>query len=169
MPGMRTIRHAIVVLVSMPGLFVWSASFANDETQHHEFPHHHAALFVGGGFERDKHGHEENAFAIGLEYEIQFSDRWGAGVDVESLSGSDTHRSWVMAIPVSYHPNEKWRLFAGPGMEFGDKEDKYLARLGIAYEIPLNERWTASPEFLADFVEGGATTFVLGIAIGYGF
>ncbi len=29
--------------------------------------------------------------------------------------------------------------------------------------------WTASPEILVDFIEGGATTYVLGVAIGYGF
>ena len=35
MPGMRTIRQTIVVLVSMPGFFVWLAAFANDEAEHH--------------------------------------------------------------------------------------------------------------------------------------
>ncbi len=60
MPGMRTIRQTIVVLVSMPGFFVWSAAFANDEAEHHEFPHHHVALFSGGGLKRDNHNHEES-------------------------------------------------------------------------------------------------------------
>jgi hypothetical protein len=168
MPGMSKKWPIMVVSTIMLG-FAFSSASSNEEVAHHKFPHHHLALFVGGGFERDKKDHEESGTALGLEYEVQFSDRWGVGVDVESLSGSGTHRSSVMAVPVSYHPNEKWRLFAGPGMEFGDKHDKFLARFGIGYEIPFQERWTASPEFMVDFVEGGATTYVLGIAIGFGF
>ena len=42
-------------------------------------------------------------------------------------------------------------------------------RFGIAYEIALNERWSTYPEFMVDFIEGGAKTYVLGIAVGYGF
>jgi hypothetical protein len=169
MPGMRTIRQMIVVLASMPGFFVWTAAFANDEAEHHEYPHHHVALFAGGGFERDKNDHEENGTAVALIYEMQFSDRWGVGLAVEALSGDGTKRSSVLAVPVSYHPNEKWRLFAGPGMEFGDEHDKFLARIGVSYEIPFHDRWSASPEFVVDFVEGGATTYILGVAIGFGF
>jgi len=169
LPGMLPIRQTIVVLAGMSGFFVGSVACAQEEAEHHAYPHHHAALFAGVGNEHDANGHEEHGAAIGLEYEMQFSDYWGAGVDVEYLSGSDTHRSWVVVVPVSYHLTEKWRLFAGPGLELGDDENKYLARFGIAYEIPFLERWTASPEFLVDFIEGGANTVVLGISVGYGF
>lgn len=161
-------RKFIAVSTIMLG-FAGFDAFANEEVVHHEYPHHHVALFAGVGVERDKNDHEENGTALGLEYEIQFSDKWGAGVDVEYLSGSGTHRSWVAVVPMSYRPSEKWRLFAGPGMEFGGDEDKFLARFGVAYEFPFHERWTASPEFLVDFIEGGATTIVLGISVGYGF
>lgn len=73
-----------------------------------------------------------------------------------------------MAIPVSYHMNEKWRFFAGPGLESGDAE-KFFMRVGISREFELSDRWSASPEFVVDFIEGGAQTYLLGIAIGYGF
>ena len=158
----------MVVSLIMLGFFASGSASSNEEVNHHEYPHHHVALFVGGGFERDKDNHEENGTAVALIYEMQFSDRWGAGLAVEALSGDGTKRSSVLAVPVSYHPNENWRLFAGPGMEFGDEHDKFLARIGIAYEIPFHDRWSASPEFVVDFVEGGATTYILGIAIGFG-
>lgn len=151
----------------MLGLF-GSAAHATEEEQHHEFPHHHLAVFVGGGFERDDSGHQENGRAIGVVYEVQFREKWGIGAAIEELSGDDFHRSWALAIPLSYHPNERWRFFAGPGLETGEK-DKFLMRAGIGYEFSLSERWTASPEFLVDFVEGGAKTYLLGVAIGYGF
>jgi hypothetical protein len=35
--------------------------------------------------------------------------------------------------------------------------------------ISFHQRWSASPEFLIDLIEGGATTYVFGVAIGYGF
>lgn len=148
---------------------VCSMADANDEVEHHKDPHHHLALFAGGGFERDKMGHAENGSALGLEYEIQFAEKWGVGLDLEYLSGSGTNRSWVAVIPLSYHPSEKWRVFAGPGTEFDSKEDKFLMRVGVAYEIPVHQRWSASPEILVDFIEGGAKTYVLGFSVGYGF
>ena len=149
--------------------FVSSGAFASEGNGHHEYPHQHLALFTGGGSEQDEDGHKENGIALGLKYGIKFSEKWGVGAGVEHLSGSGTHRSWVAAIPLIFHPNENWRLFAGPGFESNEIKDKYLMRVGVAYEISLHQRWSASPEFLVDFIEGGATTYVLGIAVGYGF
>ena len=79
---------------------------------------------------------------------------------------SDSHRRVRgFAIPVSYHANEKWRFFAGPGVETGD-EDSFFVRVGVSREFEINERWSASPEFVVDFIESGAKTYVLGVAIG---
>jgi hypothetical protein len=163
------IRLPVVSIVGFSLGFVSLAALANEEAGHHQYPHHHIALFAGAGIERDNDNHEESGSAFGLEYEIQFSEKWGVGLDLEYLSGSGTHRSWVAAVPLSYHPSEKWRLFTGPGMEFDSKENKFLMRVGVAYEIPFRKRWTASPEVLVDFIEGGATTYVLGFSVGYGF
>ncbi len=137
-----------------------------DQTEH--FPHHHLALFIGGGIEKE-HGHSESGYALGLEYEMRFQAKWGIGVDVEKLFGNETDRSEVVALPLSFHPNEHWRLFLGPGYEFHDKKDKFLVRTGIAYEWELKNGWSISPEFIADFLDGGAKTYVAGIAIGHEF
>ena len=169
MPGMRTIRQAIVVLVSMPGFFVWSAAFANDEAEHPVTSEHQLALFIGGGVEREHGGHEENGTAVGIKYDLELSHKWGAGVDIEYLSGTSTNRAWVVAVPVSYHPNEKWRVFAGPGRELKGKKDRYLLRAGLGFRINLRQHWSLSPEFVVDFSESGAKTYVLGMSIGYGF
>ena len=156
------------VLTILSG-FVSTGAVANEESGQHEFPHHHLALFVGGGIEKDKNGHEESGVAFGFKYELQFQEKWGVGAAIERLSGSGTHRSWVVAIPLILNPSENWRLFAGPGFESNETKDKYLTRVGVAYEISFHQRWFASPEVLVDFIEGGATTYVLGIAVGYGF
>ena len=164
----KTSQYAVGVVTIALG-FVSSGAFASEGNGHHEYPHQHLALFTGGGSEQDKDGHKENGIALGLKYAIRFSEKWGVGAGVEHLSGSGTHRSWVAAIPLIFHPNENWRLFAGTGFESNEIKDKYLMRVGVAYEISLHQRWSASPEFLVDFIEGGATTYVLGIAVGYGF
>lgn len=155
------------VLTALLG-FVCCGAFASEESGHHEYPHHHLAIFAGAGIERDG-DHEEEGSALGLEYEVQLSEKWGIGVDAERLFGSGQHRSWVAVIPVSFHASESWRFFSGPGIESNSKKDKFLMRFGIAYEISLNKHWSASPEFLVDFIEGGAKTTVIGIAVGYGF
>ena len=147
-------------------IFLLSGVANADQSEHH--PRHHLAIFVGGGVEKE-HGHSESGYALGLEYELRFHLKWGIGVDLEKLFGDDTNRSEVIALPLSFHPSESWRIFAGPGFESHSEKDKYLMRFGIAYEITLNERWSASPEILVDFIEGGAKTYVLGIAVGYGF
>jgi len=155
-------------LTLLSGLLCCDA-FASKEAGHHQFPHHHVALFAGVGFERDDHDHEEDGEALGIKYEVQWSEHWGVGVAAERLFGSGHNRSWAAVIPVSYYASESWRFFAGPGLELDSEKNKYLMRFGIAYEISLSEHWTASPEFLVDFIEGGAKTYVLGFAVGYGF
>jgi hypothetical protein len=74
--GIWTKRKFVAVSTIMLGLAGFDAS-ANEEVVHHEYPHHHVALFAGVGVERDKNDHEENGSAFGLEYDIQFSDRCG--------------------------------------------------------------------------------------------
>ncbi len=145
-----------------------SGAFASEATGHHEYPHYHVAIFAGAGLERDG-DHEENGSALGLKYEVKWSEKWGIGVYAERLFGSGHNRSWAAGIPVSFYASESWRFFFGPGIESSSEKDKFLMRFGVAYVISLNEHWSASPEILVDFIEGGAKTYVIGIAVGYGF
>ncbi len=168
MPGvMQTRRTTVCAILLMLGFFA-SAAYASDEEQHRPYPHHHLSFFVGGNYERDSEGHEENGHALGVIYEYQFREKWGIGAAIEELYSDNHRRARAYAIPVSYHLNEKWRFFAGPGAETGD-EDNFFVRVGVSREFEFSERWTASPEFLVDFIESGAKTYVLGFAIGYVF
>lgn len=166
--SINLVLFAVVVIAIVAALDAQPAA-ANEESGHHEYPHSHFALFVGAGFEQAKNGHKEEGTALGLEYEYQFEEKWGVGVDVERLFGSGTHRSSVAVVPVSFHATENWRLFAGPGFELSETGDKFLGRIGVAYELPLRNRWSVSPEILVDFIEDGANTIVIGIALGRGF
>jgi len=131
-------------------------------------PGHQLAVFVGVGVEKD-HGHSESGTALGFKYELRFHQAWSACVDLEKLNGSETDRSEVVALTLGFHPTENWRLFFGPGYEFHGKKDKALFRTGIAYEWELKNNWSLSPEVIADFVDGGAKTYVAGLSLGYHF
>jgi hypothetical protein len=69
----NVVLHGLAVVTIMLA-FTSSVAFANEEAGHHEYPHHHIAIFAGGGFERDGN-HEENGAALGLEYEVQWSEK----------------------------------------------------------------------------------------------
>ena len=145
-----------------------SVAWSAEETGHGRLPRHHLALFGGGGVETES-GHSSRAgFAFGLAYEYRFHENWGIGAAVDAL-GQNTMRDSAVAVPVSFHPTEQWRLFAGPGVEFTDQKNKFLIRMGVGYEIPLTDNWTLAPEFVADFMEGGSRLFVGGLALGYDF
>ena len=148
-------------------------------------PYHHLALFLGAGIE-EKKDHDEDTFAVGLEYEYRFSNRWGIGGAYETL-GEDSIRNHVLVLPISLHPGKGWRLFFGPGYEWHDDsqadkshdssgqagehkhKDKFLLRLGAGYEFHVGGHWSLAPELIVDALENGDTTWLTGVAIGYHF
>ena len=138
---------------------------AEGHGEHHALPHHHLALVIGAVTE-SKEGHEdEHGLAVGIEYEFRFHERWGVGVAVERLSG-DHLDATVVALPVSLHPSGGLRLMAGPGIEFAEEGNESLWRLGAGYEFEIGAPWTLAPEIVVDFISGGGTTWVAGIALG---
>ncbi len=141
------------------------AEEAEGHGDHGALPHHHLALVIGAVTE-SKEGHEdEHGLAVGAEYEFRFHERWGAGVAVERLSG-DHLRETLVVFPVSLHPSGGLRLMAGPGVEFAEDHDSSLFRLGAGYEFEAGGPWTLAPEIVVDFISGGGTTWVAGLALG---
>ena len=132
--------------------------------------HKHLALFLGVGEEDTASGQKHDAEAVGVEYEYRLNNEWGIGAVVERL---DVHgkTNTVVVVPFSYHFGGGFRAFFGPGYEFKAvaSKDKALARIGLGYEFHVNEHWTIAPEVLNDFIDGGYNTWLVGVAIGYGF
>lgn len=141
------------------------------ESEGHHLPHNHLALIVGTAIEHHD-DHEEAGALLGVEYERQYSEKWGiGGVFEQEAFGDRTNRHAILALPISYHVNKHWRLFVAPGLEFsspGDA-DKALLRFGTGYEFNLGRHMTFAPEFLVDFVSGGAQVYVFALTFGYGF
>ena len=158
----------IFCMVAAIGVFSPSVVWSAEEAGHGELPSHHLALFAGGGVEAESGESSRAGFAFAVIYEYRFHERWGIGAAADALS-QNSFRDSTLVVPVSYHLTEQWRLFAGPGMEFSDHGDEFLVRIGVAYEIPLADKWTIGPEFATDFVNGGKKIFIGGVAVGYEF
>lgn len=58
----------------------WSA----EDEEHGALPHHHLALFAGARVETQRGHSSHGGFAVGLEYEYRFHQRWGIGGVVEA-------------------------------------------------------------------------------------
>lgn len=164
-------RNSIIIFVVFSLAFISDDIYASEESGHH-LPHNHIALTVGSAYEEQADGHRERGNVLGLAYVRQQTEHWGWGVAFEMESfGDNNDRLGVLVVPVSYFLNERWRLLAGPGVEFHDPGEKEHAvfRIGAGYEFKLGEHFTLAPEAVVDFVEGGTTVYVLGFALGYGF
>lgn len=156
-------------------MVIWlcaGAAFAEDEGDH--WPHNHIAVVVGRAYERASDGHEEEGNLVGVEWELQFSERWGVGVVFEQEAfgeNKEANRHAILAIPVSYHVNDGWRIFAAAGLEFrnlGDP-DEPIIRLGTGYNFEVGNHFTIAPELMIDFISGGDKVYVVALAFGYGF
>ncbi len=141
----------------------------DEESDHGDHFHpNHVSVFAGLATE-SKEGHsDEEGFAFGGEYEFRLNQHWGVGVFAEFL-GLDTVRDLIVGVPVSLHLGGNWRVFFGPALEFTLQEDEFAFRLGGGYAFRLGGGWSLSPEVVLDLIESGGTTFVGGLALGYGF
>lgn len=159
----RSAITALLALTLLTGPAVASESESH-ESGHHAIPHSWIAFSIGYALER-KRAKDEEAGAIGVEYGYRFSEKWGVGAVVEAL-GSDTIRDASVVVPLSFHPYAGWRLFSGPGVEFGEKHNDWMLRIGGGYEFELGNRWTLAPEVVYDVIESGKRTYILGLALG---
>ena len=175
MTNVGLIRYVLVLLsiglVTVPVAYgaEQPAGSGHGDSAHSESGHSHLAVFLGAG-EEDLEGHQESAKAVGIVYEHRFRSGWDIGTALERLEVGG-HRNTIVLISGGYHFSNGLRLFGAPGHQFasGSAEDKWLFRVGISYEIHISERWTMAPEVFKDVLEGGGDTWMVGVAIGYGF
>jgi hypothetical protein len=53
------------------------------------------------------------------------------GTLVEYTNG----REWVLAVPLSWHVTEPWKILIAPGIEIEDGDSQYMTRVGTSYEF----------------------------------
>ncbi len=147
-------------------------SHASEDVGHH-LPHNHIALLAGIAYEETADGHHEDGNLLGIVYLRQFHKHWGWGLtfEEEAFGENDQERHGVFSIPFSYFVNDRWRLFAGPGIEFRERgdPDKAMLRFGTGYEFDIGKHFTLAPEAAVDFIAGGTKVYVIALSLGYGF
>ena len=166
---MRTLLTAVAVALIIASGMTTKSVASETETEEHDGHHrHHVSALVGVATEYER-SREETGFAIGATYVFNFHERWGAGATVEAL-GHETVRDVVLILTAEFHAAAGLRLIAGPGIEFAPEHDEFVVRAGAAYDFDLGETGlTLAPETYVDFIENGKRTWVVGVALGYGF
>lgn len=152
----------ILGAIFMFGLIAWNVSAQDSSTlPTNEVGEtiHKLGLFILGNTQ-DESG---NGLSIGLEYEYQWSERLGTGAMVEYAGGD--HNAWVTGVPIFLHPHAGWSFWLMPGVEIEEEENSFLVRAGGGYDFEIAPKWSLVPEFNIDFIEGGETKFIYGLAI----
>jgi hypothetical protein len=156
---------------------------AAEET--HDMEEHHMnalAVFVGG-----THAEDQTQGTLGLEYERHLARRVGLVLAFEYAGGD--FREYILGAGVAVNPVGGLIFTVGAGLErrpahedhgeehevevasneaAGGKENLFLFRLGVTYEIELGPRWYLAPQFNLDFVDGEVVE-VFGVSVGFGF
>jgi hypothetical protein len=132
---------------------------------------HHAALFLANTYSTSE---DKSALSIGLDYEYRISLLFGTGLMYDYATPSlDMH---VFVVPLYYHPGGDWRMFAGPGVESSSHtdhghtshEEKFLVRVGMMYSWHFTDRYSLTPTFEIDIVDGHQS-YILGVGLGAAF
>jgi hypothetical protein len=134
----------VPVAAALLAVMVCPAFATEREHEEHE---QRVELFLGDADSEGEHG-----FTVGLIYEYRFTELLGLGGFVEYAGGH--HDAWSAGVPLFVHPYGGWRFALAPGFEHRDGEDEFLFRTGVAHEFEVSDRWTVSPEFNVDFVDG---------------
>ena len=160
MHQLRLVVLSVALFVLAMPVQVLATEEKHEEHKESHYHRHHVGLFLGSTHEEGQH-----EFTIGLDYEYRFSQYVGIGLLGEYV-GEDA-REAVILIPLFIHPYKGFRFMAAPGIKPKKDEEKFILRLGVAYQFPIGN-WTIAPEFNLDFTEGN-TVEVYGVSFGYGF
>lgn len=179
------IRIAVIMASGLAVLLAPGQTRAEEEGHGGDVEYRHRAeVFLGVAHEE---GTDE--FAAGLAYEYRLNRVLGLGGFAEHAG--EKEETWTFGVPLFVHPYKGVRFLLAPGWETKEvmaeedaamhepaepgavKEEKeneqsFLVRAGVAYELELG-RWSITPEFNADLVEGGHQVLVYGVSLGCGF
>ena len=146
-------------------------------------PHHHRhplrmAVLIGHGMLPEVTG--DGILFVpswGFDLDLHISDNWSLGwhndLELENYLIIDSHGEQleletpiVSSIDLFYRLNNNLIVGAGPGITMEDGEWKYLVRVGLEGEVPLNDRWEWTPTLFFDRRLDGHTvwTFAVGVA-----
>ena len=106
---------------------------------------HTMNVLLGASFNRPDTG-----VAVGANYEYRKEDKLGFGAFADVAFADEV--TTVLGGAVYWHPVDRWTVFGGPGVMFGDGDTDVIARVGGSYTIPL-KKWTIAPTGWVDIGE----------------
>jgi hypothetical protein len=163
---LRRLARCLAGLGSSVVLLLPAAGASASDTGGHEFHRHHLGVFLGGASRPEEHGSAEHDFAGGVDCEHRLSQWVGVGLLAEAATAD--LRDAVVTGMAFVHPWKGLPFAAGAGAEISSHHTEFFARLGVAYQFPIRERFTLAPNFNVDLVHGDPT-YLYGITLGIGF
>ena len=159
---MTTLRRSVMTFLTV-GIFGVSVAAKAEQAPSHEVhgPHHLSVLAGGTTISAV----DETATTLGIDYEYRVSDFVGLGVVAERAFGRID--STTLLAVADLHLAKGLVVQTGPGIEFIDGEENFVARIGALYEFELGGGLTFSPQFHYDISKEDAVVF--GAAIGLSF
>jgi opacity protein-like surface antigen len=170
-------------LCAMPTMTLAAEEHGDAHGDGHSSHLHHVSLTVGAA----DNGHlDETGFSVGAEYRYALNERFAIGPMLDYTT-YDHENTTLLVAALFWRPDGgRFQLFGGPGVEFVDAEhhaspetpvplasaededdSEFAFRIGAGYDVPLG-RFSLTPLISADFIDGH-TTWVYGIALGFGF
>jgi hypothetical protein len=180
-------KYLILIILSLVTML-----FSAKSEEHGDIKKHHIAVFGGVTLLSaedpiTKKDVSHNYPTIGIDYIYNtgmLDNKLGIGVFGEVIL-EDESNVYILGVPISYNITHSFKAFVAPSMEFAEVEEveynegsaeletssetesEFLFRIGLAYDFHVGHM-SISPTVATDFV-GGHQTYILGIALGYGF
>lgn len=159
---MKTPHKSVMTLLTIGALSFSGAAIAEPVSSHEANGPHHLSVLVGGTTISEV---DETATTIGLDYEYRVSDFVGLGMVAEQAFGR-VDATTLLAV-ADLHLTKSFVVQTGPGIEFVDGEENFVARIGALYEFDLGDGLTFSPQIHYDISKEDALVF--GAAVGLSF
>lgn len=152
-------KKTIFILSSLFFLSLMGNAQEEDEINEAGISHKVAVVFgytyIPVAFEEGKEEGSVFVPTLGLDYFMQFKERWkiGAVLDLElanyivDLNREELERdkALVTGILVGYEFAPRWSFLIGPGMEFEKHENLFIIRMSTEYEFELGNNWGLFP------------------------
>lgn len=106
------------------------------------------------------------SFGLGLHNDIEFENH-----EVETENGDIISRSFpiFLTFDALWKPIHELVVVAGCGYEFAEEENLLVFRVGLEYEIKMDDKWDLSPTLVYDKRNGAYGSWTYGLNIGRSF
>jgi len=177
----RTVVASLILFFGLVGASAepqHASSDPHESTSSHEFHRHHVAVFLGATYGVLERGHDEDPqaqeegeirntdFSVGVDYEYRILRNLSLGALIDYAPGD--LRTTVFAAGAFIRPIGGLMVVAAPGFESHEGKQHALFRLGFGYEFGMADRFSLTPNFNIDFVNG-QQVYVYGLSVGVGF